>query len=1270
MRRMPPIFPILFVIFTSFPILLNAQTTCTPGTSCNDNNPCTINDTFDSNCDCIGTLQDNGIDSDGDGTNDCFDLCPNDPNKIFPGSCGCGELEIDSDGDLTPDCFDLCPNDPNKIFAGICGCGEVDEDSDGDTVIDCIDLCPNSTMNVDSDGDGVCDEFDLCPFGDDNIDNDNNGIPDDCENCNPSVGTACDDNNPCTTNDRIIANCDCLGEELDSDGDGVCDANDICPGGNDNMDDDGDGIPNFCDVDDCENEPGTACNDNDDCTINDIFNADCMCVGTFMDSDNDGVCDADDICNGGNDNMDSDGDGTPDFCDDCNLVPGTFCDDNDPCTISDVFDANCNCSGLFIDSDNDGICDADDICNGGNDNMDSDGDGIPDFCDDVNCPFDQGDPCNDGDDCTTNDAIDEQCNCVGTFLDSDNDGICDADDICNGGNDNMDSDGDGIPDFCDDVNCPFDQGDPCNDGDDCTTNDAIDEQCNCVGTFLDSDNDGICDADDICNGGNDNMDSDGDGIPDFCDDVDCPFDQGDPCNDGDDCTTNDAIDEQCNCVGTFLDSDNDGICDADDICNGGNDNMDSDGDGIPDFCDDVNCPFDQGDPCNDGDDCTTNDAIDEQCNCVGTFLDSDSDGICDADDICNGGNDNMDSDGDGIPDFCDDVDCPFDQGDPCNDGDDCTTNDAIDEQCNCVGTFLDSDNDGICDADDICNGGNDNMDSDGDGIPDFCDDVDCPFDQGDPCNDGDDCTTNDAIDEQCNCVGTFLDSDNDGICDADDICNGGNDNMDSDGDGIPDFCDDVDCPFDIGTPCDDNNNCTINDAYNTNCECEGVYFDSDLDGICDVEDKCIAGDDFRDDDQNGIPDFCDFCSNCDNDLNLQCIDDKTLVLEEGQESVNFHPIFPNFELVGCSRCENEEEKEGFIYLGLFQGHRYYVSTSIKTWYEAHFEAEENNGYLAVINSVAENDFLTQSIISQMHISSAFIGLQDLAHEGQLVWVNEEPLEYTNWNRPVEEMNKDNLNVGRWLNNSKWDLEYQHIRRHSILEVPCIDIQQIKEPNQNIFTLGTHHLRFQATTPCGNLSFCSYNVHVVHPSSPFIIPEANALRFYALKKAGFIELEWITNQGYHTHHFEVEHSTDNLTFKSRYNKISLDNSNELLSYQVIDEQAAKGTNFYRLKQVFHDGSFRLSAVQKVVVGYDVNEVFVFPNPVKEQLYLHLKGLEGKKATISIYNSLGNRVMQKEIESIPKRNISISLDELNNGLYYVSIDLPEYRLIIKRFMLNRY
>ena len=83
---------------------------------------------------------------------------------------------------------------------------------------------------------------------------------------------------------------------------------------------------------------------------------------------------------------------------------------------------------------------------------------------------------------------------------------------------------------------------------------------------------------------------------------------------------------------------------------------------------------------NDGDPCTL-DA------CVGgvvsnTFQDADSDGICDANDPC--------------PNLAN-----LQNGDPCDDGDACTTGDIV-AACVCAGTFQDTDLDGICDANDDC----------------------------------------------------------------------------------------------------------------------------------------------------------------------------------------------------------------------------------------------------------------------------------------------------------------------------------------------------------------------------------------------------------------------------------------------------------------------------------------------------------------------------------------------------------------------------------------
>jgi len=84
---------------------------------------------------------------------------------------------------------------------------------------------------------------------------------------------------------------------------------------------------------------GASCNDNDPCTINDVYDSSCNCAGVFADADSDGVCDVNDQCPGQND-----------------AIAGTACNDNDNCTINDTYDANCNCVGVYEDADGDGYC--------------------------------------------------------------------------------------------------------------------------------------------------------------------------------------------------------------------------------------------------------------------------------------------------------------------------------------------------------------------------------------------------------------------------------------------------------------------------------------------------------------------------------------------------------------------------------------------------------------------------------------------------------------------------------------------------------------------------------------------------------------------------------------------------------------------------------------------------------------------------------------------------------------------------------------------------
>ncbi len=284
-----------------------------PGTDCDDGNPDTENDVILANgCSCQGTPIVNCMDNDGDGLcadQDCDDGNPNLP--ALPGT----------------DCDDGNPNTPNDVIqADGCTCEgtstndptvcdveislgngtitvsgmdepifrlEVFNQFWSETFFECYwDNCPTNTtisnletgtyvvkvQSFTASWSAVCDFVEyvnVVNTGGPCTDNDGDGVcaDQDCNDENENIpttpGTDCDDGNPETENDVILANgCSCEGTPItsctDNDGDGVC-ADQDCNDENEN-------IPTT---------PGTDCDDGNPETENDVILVNgCSCEGT------------------------------------------------------------------------------------------------------------------------------------------------------------------------------------------------------------------------------------------------------------------------------------------------------------------------------------------------------------------------------------------------------------------------------------------------------------------------------------------------------------------------------------------------------------------------------------------------------------------------------------------------------------------------------------------------------------------------------------------------------------------------------------------------------------------------------------------------------------------------------------------------------------------------------------------------------------------------------------------------------------------------------
>jgi len=332
---------------------------CNVGEACNDNNVCTVNDVLNSNCNCVGTFQD----SDNDGICDENDECPNDPNNTCNTQSYCQSAGSMTNYEFIENVNVAGINNTSGNNGGYADYTAQTANVDAGTSYAII-LTPGFLqgaytenwkvwIDFNKDGDFTDSGEEILSQSSNTTINSSISIPASAPSGSTRMRVTMNYSNPVTS---------CGGFQY-----GEVEDYTVNIGGA------------ACNV-------GSPCNDNDDCTINDFYDSNCNCSGTFQDADDDNICDFNDECpNDPNNN-----------CNTCTV--GASCNDNNACTENDVYDINCNCSGTFQDADNDGICAAND-CNDNN----------------ANVPTTPGTTCNDNNPNTTDDVIQaDGCTCSGT----------------------------------------------------------------------------------------------------------------------------------------------------------------------------------------------------------------------------------------------------------------------------------------------------------------------------------------------------------------------------------------------------------------------------------------------------------------------------------------------------------------------------------------------------------------------------------------------------------------------------------------------------------------------------------------------------------------------------------------------------------------------------------------------------------------------------------------------------------------------------------------
>lgn len=160
--------------------------------------------------------------------------------------------------------------------------------------------------------------------------------------------------------------------------------------------------------------------------------------------------------------------------------------------------------------------------------------------------------------------------------------------------------------------------------------------------------------------------------------------------------------------------------------------------------------------------------------------------------------------------------------------------------------------------------------------------------------------------------------------------------------------------------------------------------------------------------------------------------------------------------------------------------------------------------------------------------------------------------------------------------------------------------------------------------------------------------AELLSFTASEKNGKSFLQWTTTNEVNFSHFILERSADS----KNYTAIEKINASAK-QYRTYDNSPLAGDNYYRLKMIDNDGSFKYSAVVKLNFA-SASSTSVFPNPATNYVNLVINNAQAGAYDYSVTTLNGSMV-------------KAAVANLNSGAQQLKIDLagniPSGILIIR-------
>ncbi len=198
-------------------------------------------------------------------------------------------------------------------------------------------------------------------------------------------------------------------------------------------------------------------------------------------------------------------------------------------------------------------------------------------------------------------------------------------------------------------------------------------------------------------------------------------------------------------------------------------------------------------------------------------------------------------------------------------------------------------------------------------------------------------------------------------------------------------------------------------------------------------------------------------------------------------------------------------------------------------------------------------------------------------------------------------------------------------------------------------------REAGATSCGSFVHGEVEDYTLNISAGASNRSAPVLAFEAYPITGNSILEWFSNTTDLETSFEIEHATDDKVY-TKINEVEVVYYNEYESYyKLMDDQPEIGANYYRIKQIFKDGTTEYTETKKLVYAGESTKFRFYPNPANEVLNIELENFQNKSGNLQIINMLGQVMEKVSLENYYDNTIQIPIHKLENGMHTLVISI---------------